>query len=155
MVFFLLFSTRLCVLCVYFAPTLLTHITHTPHITFDRVWRLQSKRADTVIVVTPQTTIENVHADTQVVYEDDDDDLTSLKEIEVGEPCVNDSQVITQIVEQYEQRLQAQLALAKQDIVNALEVQIQVGPGWRLVLFWLYIFLLVLCSIVNSLNCLK
>lgn len=63
------------------------------------------------------------HAD-----DDDDYDVTSLKEIAAaGAPGVNDSQVITQIVEEYDQRLQAQLALAKEDIVNALEEQIQVG----------------------------
>lgn len=40
---------------------------------------------------------------------------------------VNDSQVITQIVEEYEQRLKEQLALAKEDMIGALVVQIKVG----------------------------
>lgn len=71
--------------------------------------------------------------------DDEDDDVTSLKEIAAGAPGVNDSQVITQIVEEYDQRLQAQLALAKEDIVNALEEQIQVGDGVRFV----FIFVVV------------
>lgn len=60
---------------------------------------------------------------------DDDDEVTSLKDVTAAAAASvgNESQVITQIVEEYEQRLQAQLALAKEDIVNALEVQIKVG----------------------------
>lgn len=62
---------------------------------------------------------------TNIDDEDDDDDVTSLKEIAAG--GVNDCHVITQIVEEYEQRLKAQLMLAKEDMVNELADQIQVS----------------------------
>lgn len=96
--------------------------------------RLQSKRADEVDFPPARATTENVRDNVRGARDDDgdddeDDDVTSLKEIAAGAPGVNDSQVITQIVEEYDQRLQAQLALAKEDIVNALEEQIQVGGG--------------------------
>lgn len=41
----------------------------------------------------------------------------------------NESQVIQRIIEEYERRLQEQLALARQDIVAELEQQIQVRYG--------------------------
>lgn len=40
--------------------------------------------------------------------------------------CKNESQVIQRIIEEYERRLQEQLALARQDMANELEQQIQV-----------------------------
>lgn len=41
----------------------------------------------------------------------------------------NESQVIQRIIEEYERRLQEQLALARQDIATELEQQIQVTCG--------------------------
>jgi len=41
----------------------------------------------------------------------------------------NESQVIQRIIEEYERRLQEQLALARQDIATELEQQIQVRCG--------------------------
>lgn len=43
--------------------------------------------------------------------------------------CKNESQVIQRIIEEYERRLQEQLALARQDMANELEQQIQVREG--------------------------
>lgn len=68
----------------------------------------------------------------------------------------NESQVIQRIIEEYERRLQEQLALARQDIANELEQHIQVsGTGgkvqqgmWHELLFNLlhvvfYVFLII------------
>lgn len=54
--------------------------------------------------------------------------------------CKNESQVIQRIIEEYERRLQEQLALARQDMANELEQQIQVRrvcvEETSLSLFW-------------------
>lgn len=41
--------------------------------------------------------------------------------------CNNEAQVIQKIIDEYERRLQEQLALAREDIVHELEQQIQVS----------------------------
>lgn len=58
---------------------------------------------------------------------DDEDDRTSLKDIVAVASTHNDSNVIAQIVEEYEMRLREQVTMAKEDIVLALEEQIQVS----------------------------
>lgn len=58
---------------------------------------------------------------------DDEDDRTSLKDIVAVASMHNDSHVIAQIIEEYEMRLKEQVTMAKEDIVQALEEQIQVS----------------------------
>lgn len=50
--------------------------------------------------------------------------------------CKNESQVIQRIIEEYERRLQEQLALARQDMANELEQQIQVREGVASAALW-------------------
>lgn len=61
---------------------------------------------------------------------DDEDDKTSHKDLPAnvgGVGGLNEFNVIGQIVDEYEQRLKEQVALAKEDIVRALEEQIKVS----------------------------
>lgn len=58
---------------------------------------------------------------------DDEDDRTSLKDVVAVPSTHNDSHVIAQIIEEYEMRLKEQVTMAKEDIVQALEEQIQVS----------------------------
>lgn len=62
---------------------------------------------------------------------DDEDDKTSLKDIVAVVSVHNDSHVLAQIIEEYEMRLKEQVTMAKEDIVQALEEQIQVRCGLR------------------------
>lgn len=58
---------------------------------------------------------------------DAENNLSTFLIIDQDELSKNDTQVIQKIIDDYERRLQEQIALAKQDFVNELDSQFQVS----------------------------
>lgn len=75
---------------------------------------------------------------------DDEDDKTAHKDLPANVyGGMNDLNVIGQIVDEYEQRLKQQVALAKEDIVSALEEQIKVSDEMFFYVLFFFLFALL------------